>query len=381
MTSGSRGRNSETTDRLLELQGKIVREIHGRLELPDLLDRVLAGIMTLDGVAAAWFWLPDHEGTRLRLGPGNGLDPASAGSLERVPLDLTAVGRRWVDDEVLSLPEELWLGQVDSLRKEGWACPAAWLLVDGSRVLGAVGAAGREGQELPGAAKVILSTVALELGGRLGKELLGIFVHDFNNILFALLGYCRLAMDDVSPDHPVRPLLEEILEAGERASRLVERIHVPRRRAVTERPVAERSAADRAQVEPAPEGIRVMVVDDESMIVDVMVRGLEKAGYSVLGFTDGLEALNVFNREPEAVDLVVTDQNMPGITGLELATSLLSSRPDLPIIMTTGYGDCVGDGGMSAVGVRVLLDKPLRINMLTKTVGELLDKRETKVEV
>ena len=376
MTSGFRDRNSEAADRLLELHRDIVRDIHGRLELPDLLNRVLAGILTLDGVTSAWFWLPDSEGTRLRLGPGNGLDPVSTGRLNGAPLDLAAVGRCRVDDGAIDLPEDLWSGQAVSLREEGWTCPAAWLLVDGIRVLGAMGVAGREGPQLPWTSRLILSTVALELGNRLGKRQLGDLAHDFNNTLFALLGYCRLAMDDVPPDHPARPLLEEIHEAGERASRLVVRIHVPGRR-----PVADRSEADRTQEEPVSEGALVMVVDDERMIVDMMVRGLEKAGYSVQGFTDGLEALNVFNREPEAVDLVVTDQTMPGITGLELATSLLSSRPDLPIIMTTGYGDCVGNGEMSAVGVRVLLGKPLRINMLIKMVGELLDKRETKIEV
>ncbi len=116
---------------------------------------------------------------------------------------------------------------------------------------------------------------------------------------------------------------------------------------------------------------RVLVVDDEEMIVDVAVRGLTRLGFEVVGMTDGVEAVEVFRRDPMGFDAVVTDQTMPGITGLELAAQMLAIRPDLPLILTTGY--CCGDGEakMREVGIRRLLTKPLRIRDLGEALEEL----------
>jgi PAS domain S-box-containing protein len=126
---------------------------------------------------------------------------------------------------------------------------------------------------------------------------------------------------------------------------------------------------------------RIMVVDDESMIIDVATKALTRLGFEVVGFTDGIKALEVFERNPEMIDVVVTDQTMPKLNGFELASRLLSIRPDLPIIMTTGYSELIGEAELSEAGIRSLLAKPLKIAKLAEAVSELLNHQAPKVEV
>jgi len=116
---------------------------------------------------------------------------------------------------------------------------------------------------------------------------------------------------------------------------------------------------------------RVMVVDDERMITDVVVRGLRKKGFQVEGFVDGVEALEVFRKDPDAFDVVITDQTMPNITGFELAAHLSSLRPDLPIILSTGYANTVDEIDMQTAGVSHFLSKPLRLTELVALLCEI----------
>ena len=116
---------------------------------------------------------------------------------------------------------------------------------------------------------------------------------------------------------------------------------------------------------------RVMVVDDEQMITDVVVRGLRKKGFQVMGFVDGIEALEVFRKDPNAFDFVITDQTMPNITGFELASHLSSIRPELPIILSTGYSNTIDESDLRTAGVSHFLSKPLKINKLVALLCEI----------
>jgi len=118
--------------------------------------------------------------------------------------------------------------------------------------------------------------------------------------------------------------------------------------------------------------VRILVVDDEKMIVDLATKVLTKLGFVVTGCTDGFRALEMFAADPDAFDIVVTDQSMPHLTGFELASKLLNIRPDLPIIMTTGYSDQLQDMDLSAAGICVILPKPLRISKLAEVISEMM---------
>jgi PAS domain S-box-containing protein len=103
----------------------------------------------------------------------------------------------------------------------------------------------------------------------------------------------------------------------------------------------------------------VMVVDDEAMVSEFMKELLESWGLAVTAKPNGVEAKEAFARTPELYDLVVTDQTMPRVTGLQLARELLEIRPTVPVILYTGYADKITEAQAHAAGVRALIRKPV----------------------
>ncbi len=117
----------------------------------------------------------------------------------------------------------------------------------------------------------------------------------------------------------------------------------------------------------------VLVVDDESSIVSIQKVTLENLGYKVTVTTDSEEAWAMLAQQPEAFDVLVTDQTMPHMTGVELATKVLELRPDFPIILCTGYSALVSEQDVLAIGVRRFLPKPVVGNELGLAVRGALD--------
>ncbi len=103
----------------------------------------------------------------------------------------------------------------------------------------------------------------------------------------------------------------------------------------------------------------VLVVDDEAMVSEFMKELLESWGLAVTAKLNGMEAREAFARTPELYDLVVTDQTMPRVTGLQLARELLEIRPTVPVILYTGYADNLTEAQAHAAGVRALIRKPV----------------------
>jgi len=118
---------------------------------------------------------------------------------------------------------------------------------------------------------------------------------------------------------------------------------------------------------------RVLVVDDEEFIVDQLRRLLEGLGYQVTTFTGSVDALDAFRGNPDAFDLVITDQTMPNLTGVELARWMLEFRPELPIILHTGYSEYVDEETAHQAGIREYVKKPVVLEDMARTVRRLLD--------
>ncbi len=96
-------------------------------------------------------------------------------------------------------------------------------------------------------------------------------------------------------------------------------------------------------------------------------------GYRVLPLTSGREALNAFTRNPDEFDLVITDMSMPDMTGAQLALALLKIRPDVPIIISTGFSDVHFYKEARSMGVRDVIRKPFDRNLLAGAVRRTLD--------
>mgnify|MGYP006301690435 CR=1 FL=1 len=117
---------------------------------------------------------------------------------------------------------------------------------------------------------------------------------------------------------------------------------------------------------------RILVVDDEPAVLELTGRMLEHLGCEVELRTEGRKALECFLSDPVGVDLVISDLRMPGMTGDDLARKIHRIRPDMPIILCSGYdgsGDIVKAG---VEGVHTILTKPFRIKELEAAINQAL---------
>jgi PAS domain S-box-containing protein len=112
----------------------------------------------------------------------------------------------------------------------------------------------------------------------------------------------------------------------------------------------------------------VLYVDDEEPLVFLVVRTLERAGFRCTGELDAKRAMALVEKRPQDFDLVITDLNMPGVNGLDVARELLSIRPDLPIIITSGYVRADDVAAARELGVREMILKPDTIDELAAIV-------------
>jgi signal transduction histidine kinase/CheY-like chemotaxis protein len=119
---------------------------------------------------------------------------------------------------------------------------------------------------------------------------------------------------------------------------------------------------------------KVLLVDDEDIILSSLQNVLKRMGYDVVAVKDGLEAYEVFRKAPSSYDLVITDLTMPQITGVALANKLMDIRPDIPIILCTGFNDVIDEEKAKSMGIRELLLKPASINELKTAIGRALEK-------
>ncbi|QQP88277.1 response regulator [Skermanella sp. TT6] len=125
----------------------------------------------------------------------------------------------------------------------------------------------------------------------------------------------------------------------------------------------------------APRGSeRILIVDDEDMVSSVIAQGLERLGYEVGCCISAEEALSVIREEPDAWDLVISDQMMPGMSGQDLAARLAQDCPRLPVILCSGYGDPVSELGLDPEVGQILI-KPVEAGLLAETVRRMLDQR------
>jgi PAS domain S-box-containing protein len=120
-------------------------------------------------------------------------------------------------------------------------------------------------------------------------------------------------------------------------------------------------------------GQRVLFIDDEDAVVRLGTLNLTRLGYRVTGCTDPATALKEFLRDPEGIDVVVTDLSMPGMSGFDCAREMLAIRPDLPIVLTSGYVRPEDEALAREIGIRAVCSKPGALNELGKTLGEVME--------
>jgi len=121
-------------------------------------------------------------------------------------------------------------------------------------------------------------------------------------------------------------------------------------------------------------GERLLVVDDDKDIALMCKEGFELLGYKVELFFSSLEALDFFKENYHTIDLVVTDQTMPGKTGIELAKDMVAIKKDIPVILCSGYAGAVNKIKIEEAGIKSFVMKPVTVEGLSKQIQQLLRK-------
>jgi len=120
---------------------------------------------------------------------------------------------------------------------------------------------------------------------------------------------------------------------------------------------------------------RILFVDDEESIVKMGIQRLKRLGYKVESTTSPIEALDLFRSKSDQFDLVITDLTMPKMTGDKLVKAILDIRPDIPIILCTGFSEKINSEKIREIGAAVYLEKPHDKHDLSKTIRRVLDKK------
>ena len=129
---------------------------------------------------------------------------------------------------------------------------------------------------------------------------------------------------------------------------------------------------------PIPTGNEtILLVDDEQALVNVGKQILQHLGYQVVSRTSSVEALELFRMRPYLFELVITDMTMPNITGDQLAREILNIRPEIPIILCTGFSEQITLERAKSIGIREFLLKPLLMRDLANAVRNTLDEKES----
>ena len=116
----------------------------------------------------------------------------------------------------------------------------------------------------------------------------------------------------------------------------------------------------------------ILVVDDDELVSEYLGALLEAESYNVMVLNEPAAALEYFKEHPDDFDLIVTDQVMPGLTGVEIAQSILKLRPDLPILLITGYSEIISAENAKSFGLSGFFPKPINESLFLDEISNLV---------
>lgn len=125
-------------------------------------------------------------------------------------------------------------------------------------------------------------------------------------------------------------------------------------------------------VAQAVEKYHILVIDDDELVSEYIAALLEAEKYQVTVLNEPIAALKYFKKHPDVFDLVITDQVMPGLTGVEIAQNILQLRPELPVLLVTGYSEKITEINAESFGLSGFFSKPINENLLLDKIGNLV---------
>jgi CheY-like chemotaxis protein len=189
--------------------------------------------------------------------------------------------------------------------------------------------------------------------------------------LGSLAGLVESTLQETAPGSPAHAGLLRISATAARARELLATLRAPR-------PLSGGDPAAAVSRGPtAPRGDeRVLLVEDEPMVRSAHRRLLSSLGYQVTAVADGQEALQALRDAAAPFDLVMTDQTMPRLTGIELAQALRTERPGLPVLLCSGFSDSPEEAAAKEAGVAACLQKPIDRASLASVLRLVLEARQ-----
>ncbi|MCB9494655.1 MAG: AAA family ATPase [Desulfobacteraceae bacterium] len=127
---------------------------------------------------------------------------------------------------------------------------------------------------------------------------------------------------------------------------------------------------------PITGGEQILFVDDEEILAELMEELLQESGYKVKCVNSSVEALNLFNENPDKYDIIITDMTMPVMTGVKLCKEIFKVRPDIPAIICTGYSEAIPEKSFENTGIRKKLLKPFNIEELNTAIRDILEENK-----
>ncbi|MBN1264304.1 MAG: response regulator [Anaerolineales bacterium] len=118
--------------------------------------------------------------------------------------------------------------------------------------------------------------------------------------------------------------------------------------------------------------IRILLIDDELPVVEALQKFLENLGYHIDIQTSSSSALSALETDTCTYNLVISDLTMPEIDGITLAERIHSMKPDLPILLMTGYGNQITENRLVQAGIKKVIAKPFRLREITDSIRSLL---------
>ncbi|MEQ8224120.1 MAG: PAS domain S-box protein [Candidatus Eremiobacterota bacterium] len=122
------------------------------------------------------------------------------------------------------------------------------------------------------------------------------------------------------------------------------------------------------------EHVHILFIDDEEDLLFSQGQMLKFQGYDVTSTTSSMEAMEIFQKNPYDFDLIITDQTMPDMTGIEIVKNIFHIRPGIPVILCTGYSEQSIEDEAESIGIKCLLIKPVTAKNLIKTIRKVLEK-------
>ena len=116
----------------------------------------------------------------------------------------------------------------------------------------------------------------------------------------------------------------------------------------------------------------ILVVDDDELVSEYLGALLEAESYNVTVLNEPAAALKYFTEHPDDFDLIVTDQVMPGLTGVEIAQAILKLRPDIPVLLITGYSEKISAENAKSFGLSGFFPKPINENLFLDKISNLV---------